>query len=196
MGKRYIPPFQGERVRLRLLEVHDLPRTLAWRNQDHIRQWFFFSERLTPEQHAGWFARYQQRDDDFVFIIEEIEGGGRDSCACPAAEEAENHRRPVGQVAIYNIDWLGGTAEFGRLMIGEPRAAGRGLGREATDAAATLAFDRMGLQEVHLDVIPHNVRAIKVYEACGFEVTGRTEGAVRMSKRAVANPAHGKASPA
>ena len=59
------------RIRLRLLEEQDLPQTLAWRNQDHIRRWFFSSERLTPEQHAGWFARYRQRDDDFVFIIEE-----------------------------------------------------------------------------------------------------------------------------
>ena len=71
MGKRHLPPLQAGRVRLRLLEEQDLPRTLAWRNQDHIRRWFFFSERLTLEQHAGWFARYQQRDDDFVFIIEE-----------------------------------------------------------------------------------------------------------------------------
>ena len=73
MQKRHIPPLQAGRVRLRLLEEQDLPRTLAWRNQDHIRRWFFSSERLTPEQHAAWFARYRQRDDDFVFIIEEAQ---------------------------------------------------------------------------------------------------------------------------
>ena len=69
-------------------------------------------------------------------------------------------------------------------MIGEADAAGRGLAREATDAVVALAFDQLGLQEVYLEVIPGNVRAIKVYEACGFEVTGSTEKAVRMSKRA------------
>ena len=76
MGKRHIPPLEAGRIRLRLLEEQDLPRTLAWRNQDHIRRWFFSSEPLTPEQHAGWFARYQQRDDDFVFIIEEADIAG------------------------------------------------------------------------------------------------------------------------
>jgi len=167
MGKRHLPPLQAGRVRLRLLEEQDLPRTLAWRNQDHIRRWFFFSERLTLQQHTGWFARYQQRDDDFVFIIEEAGGG----------------LRPIGQVAIYNIDWDNGRAEFGRLMLGEPGAAGRGLAREATNAAVAVALERLGLQEIHLEVVPSNVRAIKVYEACGFEVTGSTEKAIRMSKR-------------
>ena len=145
--KRRIRPLQTPRGRLRLLEERDLPQTLAWRNQDHVRRWFFNSERLSPEQHAGWFARYRQRDDDFVFII----------------EEAGDQWRPVGQVAIYDVDWLSGTAEFGRLMIGEPDATGRGLAREATDAVVTMAFEQLGLREVHLEVMPGNVRAVKVY---------------------------------
>ena len=170
MGKRYLPPLQAGRIRLRLLEEEDLPWTLAWRNQDRVRRWFFCNERLTPEQHAGWFARYQQRDDDFVFIIEEASGGWQ----------------PIGQVAIYNVDWLAGRGEFGRLMIGEADAAGRGLAREATTAAVALAFEQLGLREIYLEVLSSNLRAIKVYEACGFEVTGSTEKAVRMSKRAAA----------
>ncbi len=169
MQKRHIPPLQAGRVRLRLLEEQDLPRTLAWRNQDHVRRWFLSSERITLPQHTGWFARYRQRDDDFVFII----------------EEANGELRPIGQVAIYNVDWPGGTAEFGRLMIGEADAAGRGLAREATAAVVALALDQLGLQEVYLEVLPANVRAIRIYEACGFAVTGSTEIAVRMSKRAV-----------
>jgi RimJ/RimL family protein N-acetyltransferase len=170
MEKRPIPPWQAGRIRLRLLEAEDLPRTLAWRNQDHIRRWFFFSARLTLEQHIGWFARYQQCDDDFVFII----------------EETGSELRPIGQAAIYNVDWVGGTAEYGRLMIGEADAAGRGLAREATNAVVTLAFEQLGLQEIHVEVIPGNAGSIKLCKACGFEVTGSTEKAVRMSRRAAA----------
>jgi diamine N-acetyltransferase len=170
--KRHLPPWQTGRIRLRLLEGHDLPQTLAWRNQDHVRRWFFSGEPLTPEQHAAWFARYQQRDDDFVFIIEET---GR--------SDANSGLRPIGQAALYNIDWVKGTAEYGRLMIGAADDAGRGLAREATRALVALAFDEFGLQEVHLEVMPGNVRAIRVYEACGFKVGSSTEKAVRMSKR-------------
>jgi RimJ/RimL family protein N-acetyltransferase/glycosyltransferase involved in cell wall biosynthesis len=196
MGKRHLPPLEAGRVRLRLLAEPDLPRTLAWRNQDHIRRWFFSSERLTLQEHAGWFARYQQRDDDFVFIIEEAESGGPTGHAsmggrhteCAGCREASGGWRPIGQAAIYNIDWARGTGEFGRLMIGEADAAGRGLAREATAAVVALARERLGLQEVHLEVMPGNVRAIEVYEACGFEVSGSTEQAVRMSTRNGAAP--------
>ena len=174
MGKRHVPPLETGRIRLRLLEEQDLSRTLAWRNQDHIRRWFFSSAPLAPQQHAHWFACYRNRDDDFVFIIEESGGQAL---------------RPIGQAALYNIDWPQGTAEFGRLMIGEADAAGRGLAREATEAVIALALEQFGLREVHLDVLPNNVRAIGVYEACGFEVTGRTEKALRMSKRAVTRAA-------
>ncbi len=155
MGKRHIPPLEAQRIRLRLLAEQDLPQTLAWRNQDDIRRWFFRSERLTPEEHAAWFARYQQRDDDFVFIIEETGG----------------ELRPIGQAALYNIDWVNGTAEYGRLMIGEADAAGRGLAREATRAVVALALEQLGLQEVHCDVIPGNVRSIRV--CAGLRIRNR-----------------------
>jgi diamine N-acetyltransferase len=162
MGKRHLAPLPAGRIRLRLLEERDLPQTLAWRNQDHIRCWFFSNQRLTLPQHTAWFARYQQCDDDFVFIIEEPGG------------------RPIGQVALYNVDWTGARAEFGRLMIGESDASGRGLAREAIDAIVNMAFEQLGLREVYLEVLPSNMRAIKIYKSCGFEITGRSEKAVRM----------------
>src|SRR6187549_2663337 len=98
MPKRTITPLENGRVRLRLLEESDLPATLAWRNQDHIRKWFFHSDVIAPDQHRAWWDRYLQKDDDFVFVI----------------EETESLKRPVGQVALYNIDWENGTAEYGR----------------------------------------------------------------------------------
>jgi RimJ/RimL family protein N-acetyltransferase len=116
MPKRPLGPLEGPRVRLRLLEQADLPLTLAWRNQDHIRRWFVHQAVITPDAHRRWFEAYADRDDDFVLMIEEIRGG----------------LRPVGQAALYRIDWGRGRAEFGRLMIGEADAAGRGLAREAT----------------------------------------------------------------
>ena len=91
----------------------------------------------------------RQRDDDFVFIIEEV-----------IHADADAQSRPIGQAALYNIDWASGSAEYGRLMIGEPDAAGRGLAREATDALVALALEQLGLREIHLEVIPSNTRAI------------------------------------
>lgn len=168
MGKRLIPPLRGERVSLRLLEEADLPRTLAWRNQDHIRRWFVHSDVITAEDHRRWFAGYRERDDDFVFVI----------------EETLDLRRPVGQVSLYRIDWSRHRAEYGRLMIGAPEAARRGLGRDATDVLIRYATTALGMREIVLDVFADNAPALAIYAACGFRVQERCGDLLHMVRTA------------
>jgi RimJ/RimL family protein N-acetyltransferase len=162
--KRAIAPVEDDRVRLRLLSAGDLPETLEWRNRDEVRRWFFSSDMITFERHADWFARYTERDDDFVFIIEDRQGG------C----------RPVGQAALYRIDWSARRAEFGRLMIGVDEAAGKGLAFAATRLALKIAFEQFGLDEVYLDVFSHNRRAIDLYHGVGFTDVYQDRAVTRM----------------
>jgi RimJ/RimL family protein N-acetyltransferase len=170
MEKRVLAPATNGRVRLRLLCETDLPLTLAWRNQDHIRCWFFNSGIIQPEQHAAWFQQYRDRDDDFVFVIEEAAAG------C----------QPVGQVSLYHIDWESCSAEYGRLLIGEASACGKGLARAATELVLQIGFDVLGLNDIYLEVLTHNHAARRVYEACGFTQVGEHQNIVRM---AISRPA-------
>ena len=155
--KRHIAPLATEGARLRLLEERDLALTRAWRNQDQIRRWFLMSKPITPEQHQEWFRLYRDRDDDFVFVI----------------EETEVLRRPVGQVALYHVDWLRGRAEFGRLMIGEEKARGLGLARRVMKLLIDHAFGPLGLRELYLECLNDNHRALAVYADSGFKVVGQ-----------------------
>jgi RimJ/RimL family protein N-acetyltransferase len=166
--KRPIPSLVGDRVRLRLLRESDLASTLTWRNQDHVRRWFLHSEVITPAQHRGWFDGYVERDDDFVFLIEEM----------------RELRKPVGQVALYRIDWARRWAEYGRLMIGEADATGRGLAREATSVLVEYAIGTLGLREIELTVLADNAAAIAIYRGCGFRQEGRDGDTLRMVRRA------------
>lgn len=160
-----ISPIENENVCLRLLTQTDLPLTLAWRNQERIRKWFFYSDLITPENHLAWFESYQVRDNDFVFII----------------EEAEADYRPVGQVSLYNINWSAKNAEFGRLMIGEPDAVGKGLARIATQLILNMAFRELGVEEVYLEVYAHNERALSFYKGIGFKITASQGNIVKMN---------------
>lgn len=171
-GKRAVGPIDAGGIRLRLLEAGNLPTTLAWRNQDHTRRWFFTSQVIGSEQHRAWWERYRTLDDDFVFIIE-------DTVAL---------NRPVGQVALYNIDWLAGRAEYGRLMIGDAAARGRGLARAATAALVEHGFHTLGLREIYLEVLASNVAAIQVYSATGFVESARHGDRVFMRRRHPAEP--------
>jgi diamine N-acetyltransferase len=160
MMKRHIEPIARGRVRLRPLAESDLPTTLAWRNRPHIRRWFINSDPLTAEQHRGWFERYALRDDDFVFVI----------------EETEELLKPIGQLALYDIDWGAGRAEFGRMLVGEPDAAGRGLAKEATALMLDFAFGRLKLKEVEARVMSANAASLAVCLSCGFREAEERDG--------------------
>lgn len=159
----------GGRILLRPLVESDLSMTLAWRNQDHIRKWFFYSEMITYDQHRAWFESYEQRDSDYVYVI----------------EERMTLQRPVGQVALYNIAWDEKRAEFGRLMIGDPAACGLGLAKQATNALLQFAEKNLGLQEVYLEVYAHNAVAIAVYRHCEFLMERTENGISYMSRRLI-----------
>jgi RimJ/RimL family protein N-acetyltransferase len=155
---------------LRLLTADDTARTLAWRNQDRVRTAFVTSSIIPEATHRAWFAAYAERDDDFVFVIEERPGG-----------------RPVGQISLYGIDWTAGTATFGRLLLGELDAVGKGLASEATGLVVALAR-RLGLRELRLEVFRDNRRAVALYRKHGFEPSG-VQGDLLLMKRDV-RPRH------
>jgi diamine N-acetyltransferase len=165
--KRLLPPIVDANVTLRLLEERDLSMTREWRNRDEVRKWFLTSTIISPQQHAAWFAQYRDRDDDFVFVIEET------ALLC----------RPVGQASIYAIDWQQRRAKFGRLLIGDPDARGKGLARRAVTALIGESFDKLGLEELRLEVLKDNARAIALYEQCGFTFDGEAGQEIRMVKR-------------
>lgn len=154
MPKQALAPIIGSRLRLRLLTAADLPLTREWRNQAHIRTWFLSSAVISAEQHARWFSAYNQKANDFVFII----------------EETHDLHKPVGQISLYDIDWDRRWAAYGRLLIGEPAATRRGLATEATQLLLAYAFDHLGLETLQLEVRQNNLIAIGLYQKCGFYI--------------------------
>jgi len=165
VAKKTVAPVENDRIRLRLLAEEDLEQTLSWRNQDDIRKWFFFQDRIEPANHRAWFEKYQARDNDFVFIIEAKDLDGI----------------PIGQIALYDIDWEQRRGEYGRLMIGEPAAKGKGYAQDATQLVLEVAAEQFGLKEVYLEVYTHNQAARRVYEKSGFIVTESGPEVTKMS---------------
>lgn len=159
MAKRSVAPIHSERLRLRLLEDRDLPTTLAWRNQDHVRRWFFDDRAIGADDHRRWFLDYQLRDDDFVFI----------------AEDATESSRPIGQVSVYRVDGARGIAEVGRLLFADDSRS-RGFATEATAAVLRWAFATWRLERIVAEVYSDNAPSLRLFSRCGFRVVGSVDG--------------------
>lgn len=140
-----------EDVFLRPLRRTDIEQLRIWRNDAANSRYIRKIPEITPEAQQKWFEDYLLDETTYTFAIE---------CAGEL----------VGSVALYDID--GGTAEFGRLMVGGSK--GRGIGGKATDAALRVAFDVLGCSEVRAEVSVDNTAAIVIYSRVGFCITGRT----------------------
>ena len=73
--------------------------------------------------------------------------------------------RVIGHIALIrkNTDVFEIT-----IVIGEKDYWGKGFGKEAIRRALKIGFGNLGYKKAYLEVRPENIRAIKVYEACGF----------------------------
>lgn len=159
--KRNIKPFGNDIVRLRLIEEKDLETTLSWRNRDEARIWFKSTSTISLDQHREWFQRYQEKDNDFLFVI-------------------EVNNKLVGQASVYDIDWDAGQAEVGRFLAA-PDEGSKGYIGQACAALIHLCTDTLSLKYIFLEVIENNERAVRLYQHNGFIEEQRYDGLIRMS---------------
>lgn len=141
------------------ITVDDLSLLLRWRNEN--REWFGDSRKLTKEEHAAWFARYDDEydQDTAVTSIVDNESGVY-----------------IGCLSIYNI--RGPTAEIGRIVVDKPYRR-LGYATQMVKEAMIWASMRYGVHSFHLTVKGDNHAAIAVYRKCGF-VEGGSFGDVLM----------------
>ncbi|HEY3316806.1 MAG TPA: GNAT family N-acetyltransferase [Coriobacteriia bacterium] len=146
---------RGAKTRLRPLEESDLDAVLGWRNA--VRDRFRDDRLLTMADQQAWFARYARDDTDQCYVIQTLD------------------ERSIGMVCLSRIDRTAGTAEFGRLIIGDPESLGRGYASDAAEALVSDAFERLDLETLHLVVLESNGPALALYTRLGFERDGDAE---------------------
>ncbi|KRE90233.1 hypothetical protein ASG89_07960 [Paenibacillus sp. Soil766] len=167
MDHNYI--VKSEDFMLRPLEFGDLEDLRKWRNTDTIRKWFVDQSLITSSQQANWYTNYLKKENDLFFIIVDL----------------KISLRPVGACSLYNINYEGKEAEFGRFMIGDPAARGIGLGQKTLEAICEFSREVLSLNSMYLEVLSDNKAAIKVYERVGYKIIDGfiSKNTIKMSKQ-------------
>lgn len=74
---------------------------------------------------------------------------------------------PAGYFVLRRIDYAAGSARVSYVLL-DPALHGRGLGTEMLRLALVYAFNVLGVDEVTLGVMIHNVPAYRAYLSAGF----------------------------
>lgn len=146
----------GKRIRLRAIELEDLPLMVRWRNDPEIYQHFCEQEPLSLVMQQRWFETFLQRTDEKLWIVETIEDS-----------------EPIGTVGLVHIDWRNRKAEWGRLLIYPEKYRHGGCGSEIESLILRYVFDHMNLNRLYCEVFADNEKVVTLHKRFGFKEEGR-----------------------
>lgn len=139
-------------LRLRPLNLDDLPATLRWAADPEFCAATGWRSGLTSRQLHAWLAPIIERPEpDFLRLGAELDG------------------RLIGYVDLAFITDT--QAELG-IAIGERALWGRGLGERAARLMLGHAFETLHLRRVTAEVHASNTRSLGLMHKLGFRETG------------------------
>ena len=144
---------------LRELKKEDMEGMLEWMMDPDIRQNFRFSADKLDEKSVLTFIQNAK------ILISPREG-----CTIHYAIADDENDEYLGTISLKEISTVNKNAEYAISL--RKKAQGKGIGAKATKEILRLAFEEYGLERVYLNVLSDNIRAIKLYEKCGFIFEG------------------------
>ena len=142
---------KGKHIILREVTYKDVDRIVSWRNDKNLGK-FLGTEKLTKKKQCEFLKHYFERDNDFYFIAEMIA-----------------YSKPIGTVAIFDIDYASKRAEFGRLLVLNNC---RMFSFEISYLALKFAFETLKLHKVYGGVQKENIKALRFDLSLGFHKEG------------------------
>ena len=152
--------FESERIRF--VEVSELlvADYLVMVNDIENVERFIGSvhEPFTEEQEIRWVRKKLEEKAQVFSMLEKHSGAF------------------IGNIELMDVN--DGFAELGIALTAKMQ--NKGYGTEAVSALTAYGLDRLGLERIFLRTNPENLRAIRVYEKCGFREYDRTDEHVFM----------------
>ena len=141
-------------IRLRNLEVKDVPFMLEWMHDPQIQKCF----------QKNMLGMSQDDAEEFCRITAENQRNKENECSDIHYAIVEEQDEYLGTISLKNIDRVSASAEYAistRICV-----QGRGVAQEATRLILQKGFNEMGLHRVYLNVLSDNTRAVRFYEKC------------------------------
>lgn len=140
-------------------------RPLKMKDADGMFEWMKDEET----QRCFQYPMGEKTKEDAIDFIINAKTGLEDgnSIHFAVADEQDEY---LGTVSLKHYSSRDKNAEFAISL--RPGSRGKGIGEEAIRKMLRLAFEEWEMEKVYLNVLPDNIRAVRLYERCGFLCEG------------------------
>ena len=150
----YIKKLVGKNIYLSPIRVEDAEQYVTWFCDFETTDYLGRSGKgISLEEEKEWILKHQ--GDEAMFAMVTLK---------------EN--KLIGNLSIENIDHVNRRGTLG-IMIGDKENREKGYGTEAIQLLLDYGFNYLNLNNIKLDVMAFNERAIRCYKKCGFKEYGR-----------------------
>lgn len=151
---KYFKKLVGERIYLSPMSEQDAEKFVEWLNDFRISDYIGRSDTVyTLQGEIEWFKEISKKQANFAIVTLESD-------------------ELIGTISIENINNTHRRGTLG-IFIGEEKYQDKEYGMEAIKLILDFGFNYMNLQNIKLNVIEFNERAIACYKKCGFKECGR-----------------------
>ena len=151
---KYFKKLLGERIYLSPRNTEEIEKFTEWLNDFETTDYTGRSAIITTlEGEKKYFE--ENMDKNYNFFIVTLDND-----------------KLIGTVGLENYDSINRTATLG-IFIGDKDYRSQGYGNEAIKLILDYGFNYLNLNNIKLDVLEINERAIACYKKCGFKEYGR-----------------------
>ena len=160
---RYFRKLIGDRIYLSPRNSEDVEFFTKWLNDFQTTDYIARSGLLTSLQSEKEYLEKPEDSSKYYFSIVTLE---KDEL--------------IGTISLEGIDYIHRIATLG-IFIGNTEYRSKGIGQEAIRLILDYGFNYLNLNNIKLDVLSCNPRAIACYKKCGFKEYGRRREACYLN---------------
>jgi len=133
------------------IEEREIVREL--RNHEIVRKWMYSDSIISPEQHAHFINQLKDDDNNLYWLVQ------------------NKDEEYIGVIYLNNLDFQNKNAYLG--IYSNPKSILKNKGRLLLEGLKEIAFNKMKLHSLKLEVMDNNEKAINFYKKSGFNEEGR-----------------------
>lgn len=151
---KYYKKLIGERIYLSPRSLEDAEKYVEWLNDFKTTDYLGRSNQIVTIEGEKKYLE-STMEEEAVFGIIDIK-----------------EDKLIGTLGLHKIDHFKRTATLG-IFIGDKEYRGKGYGTEAIRLILDYGFNYLNLNNIKLDLMEFNERALACYKKCGFKEYGR-----------------------